>query len=262
MNSQLYQTLTLEYHTDGVVQIAMNRPQVHNAFNEQLIDELHRVFLHVHKDPNARVVVLKGQGKNFSAGADAEWMHRQAQADYQQNLQSAQEMAAMFRAIDACGKPTVACVQGAALGGGSGLVAAVDIVIAHAQAKFGFTEVKLGIVPAVISPFVMRKIGYSHARARFLTGARFSAQEALQIGLVHHVTEDLESQLQEVVKELLSASPQAQQRCKRMIDALYPLQPRAAADLTTQNIAQARASQQGREGLSAFLEKRNPRWTT
>jgi methylglutaconyl-CoA hydratase len=261
MPTDNYSTLKFEVDSRGVARVTLNRPQVHNAFNEQLIDELHRVFLGIHSDPTVRVVVLAGEGKNFSAGADIDWMHRQAQATYEDNLASARQMAAMFQMIDRCNKPTVAAIQGAALGGGSGLAAVVDIVIAQTSAKFGFTEVKLGILPAVISPFVMRKIGYSQARARFLTGARFGAQEAFQIGLAHYVVDDLVAQLELVLGELLSAAPQAQQRCKRLIDAIYPIHPFDVTELTTQNIAQARASDEGREGLGAFLEKRSPNWS-
>jgi methylglutaconyl-CoA hydratase len=261
MPNDNYSTLQFQLDSRGVARIVLNRPEVHNAFNEQLIDELHRVFLGIHTNDSVRVAVLAGQGKNFSAGADIDWMNRQAKSTYQDNLSSARQMASMFQAIDGCSKPTVACIQGAALGGGSGLAAVVDIVIAQTNAKFGFTEVKLGILPAVISPFVMRKIGYSQSRARFLTGARFGSQDALQIGLAHYVADDLDAQLEAVLTELLSAAPMAQQRCKRLIHAIYPMSPFSVMELTTQNIAQARASDEGREGLGAFLEKRSPNWT-
>ncbi|MEW6282376.1 MAG: enoyl-CoA hydratase-related protein [Candidatus Eremiobacterota bacterium] len=255
------QTLTLA-REGPVAQVEMNRPETHNAFNQVLIDEMLEVIERLGSDPAVRVIVLAGRGKNFSAGADVEWMKSQAVATAQENMASGQRMARVFEAIDRCPKPVVARVQGAALGGGSGLVCAVDIAVAHRDAKFGFTEVRLGIIPAVISPFVIRRIGPSAARARFLTGERFGAEEALRIGMVHAVAEDLDVAMERVLRGLLSSAPGAQARTKELVRRVQELPLDQQTAYTAEATALARAAEEGREGLSAFLEKRSPAWAT
>lgn len=236
--------------------VLINRPEVHNAFNLQVVEELHQVFRDL--EPSVRVVVLRGQGKSFSAGADVEWMRGQAVAGEEENRRGARQMAEMFQAIDNCRCPVVGVIQGAALGGGTGLTCAVDIAIAGPKALFGFTEVRLGIVPAVISPYAIRRLGYSKARLHFLLGDRIDAVNAYRLGLVHYLSEDPEAQLAEVLEHLLAGSPTAQARIKPLTRTSYELED--PTDYTIDQITAARAHPDGREGLSAFLEKRTPRW--
>lgn len=244
----------------GVVRVILNRPAVHNAFNQTLIEEMTQVFRELGEDASVRVIILEGTGKNFSAGADLEWMRDQAKASDAENRQTAHDMAHMFQAIDSCPKPVIGKIQGAALGGGSGLTCVVDIAVAAPNAMFGFTEVRLGILPAVISPFVVRKIGYSHARARFLTGSRFPASEALAIGMVHYVAEDLDARVEELVNDLLAGAPQAQQNSKRLVNEIHGSEPSRHEEITVSAISAARSGPEGREGITAFLEKRKPVW--
>ena len=240
--------------------ITMNRPDKHNAFHPDLIRELRDAFLNEGANPQARVVVLAGEGASFSAGADLDWMKSQGQVSEEDNVRSSREMASLFSAIDSCPKPVVARVQGAALGGGSGLVCSVDIAVAGPKALFGFTEVRLGLLAAVISPFVVRRLGYSNTRAKLVTGERFKAEEAYRIGMVHHLADDLDAAVDKVVQELLQGSPQAQQASKELLAEIWDLPRDQQLEPTARAIAAARASSDGREGLSAFLEKRKPRW--
>lgn len=252
---------TIELNRLGpVARVEMNRPENHNAFNLVLIEELSRLFGELSQDPQVRVIVLAGKGKHFSAGADVEWMKAQAHATWDENRTTGRAMAALFESIDRCPKPVVARVQGAALGGGSGLVCAVDLAVASPDARFGFTEVRLGIIPAVISPFVIRKLGISQARARFLTGERFGAEEALRIGMLHGVSEDLDGELEKIVQSLLASAPGAQARTKELVRHVASLPPEQQAEYTAEQTAAARAAEEGREGLAAFLEKRKPGW--
>jgi methylglutaconyl-CoA hydratase len=203
-------------------------------------------------------VVLRGEGKSFSAGADLEWMREQALASEEKNREGAREMAHLFRSIDECRVPVIGAIHGAALGGGTGLTCAVDIALATPTAFFGFTEVRLGIVPAVISPYAIRRLGYSQARQHFLLGGRIPAPEAHRIGLVHYLAEDLHSKVEELVEQLLAGSPAAQSRIKPLARAVYDSAD--PVDFTVEQITQARAHPEGRDGLSAFLEKRPPLW--
>lgn len=250
---------TIQYSCDerGVATVLINRPEVHNAFNLQVVEELHQTFRDLPE--SVRVVVLRGQGKSFSAGADVEWMRGQAVAGQEENRKGARQMAEMFQAIDNCRCPVVAVIQGAALGGGTGLTCAVDIAIAGPKALFGFTEVRLGIVPAVISPYAIRRLGYSKAKLHFLLGDRINAENAYRLGLVHYLSEDPETQLAEVLEHLLAGSPAAQARTKRLARTSYELED--PTDFTIDQITAARAHPDGREGLSAFLEKRAPKWS-
>jgi methylglutaconyl-CoA hydratase len=229
----------------------MARPERRNAFDAALIDELAAAFADV---GDARAVVLSGDGPSFSAGADVEWMRSSVDVSFDENVADALRLRAMLDAIDSCPAPVVGRVQGHALGGGCGLVACCDVVIAEPAAQFAFSEVKLGIVPAVISPFALAKIGPSAARRYFLTGERFSAGEALRIGLIHEVTDDLDGAVERVVRELFTAGPSAARAAKDLARAPQ------SADETARLIAAHRTSEEGQEGLHAFLEKRPPSW--
>jgi methylglutaconyl-CoA hydratase len=243
----------LQVERDGaVLRVTMARPDRRNAFDTALIDELARAFADV---GDVRAVVLAGEGKSFSAGADVEWMRSSVDLSYEENVADALRLRAMLDAIDGCPAPVVARVQGHALGGGCGLVACCDIVVAEPGAQFAFSEVKLGIVPAVISPFALAKIGPGAARRFFVTGERFTADVALRIGLVHEVAGDIGAAVERLVAELLTAGPDAARAAKQLARA--PL----AADETAERIAAQRTSAEGQEGLRAFLEKRPPRWT-
>jgi methylglutaconyl-CoA hydratase len=242
--------LRIERET-GVLRVAMGRPERRNAFDAALIDELAATFADV---GDARAVVLSGDGPSFSAGADVEWMRSSVDLSYDENVADALRLRAMLDAIDSCPAPVVGRVQGHALGGGCGLVACCDIAVAEPTAQFAFSEVKLGIVPAVISPFALAKIGTTAARRYFVTGERFSATEALRIGLIHEVTDDLDGAVERVVGELLSAGPSAARAAKELARA-----PQSAEE-TAERIAAHRTSQEGQEGLRAFLEKRSPGW--
>ena len=253
---------TISIENRGPVRwLTMSRPDRHNAFNPLLIAELKEAFLAAGSDPAVRAIVLAGEGASFSAGADLDWMKGQGEASEEENVSSAKEMGELFRVIDRCPKPVVARVQGAALGGGAGLVCSVDIAVAGSKALFGFTEVRLGLVAAVISPFVVRRLGLSNSRAKLLTGERFDAAEAYRIGLVHHYAEDLDGELERVLASLLKGSLQAQKASKELLSAVWELPHEEQLEVTAQVIARARASCDGREGLSAFLEKRKPIWS-
>jgi methylglutaconyl-CoA hydratase len=242
----------LRVERDGpVLRVTLARPDRRNAFDASLIAELAEAFVDVGR---ARAVVLAGEGPSFSAGADVEWMRSSVDLSFDDNVADANALRRMLGAIDGCSAPVVARVQGHALGGGVGLVAAADIAIAAPDAVFAFSEVKLGIIPAVISPFALAKIGPGAARRYFVTGESFDAQTALRIGLVHEVADDLDAAVDRVVGELLSAGPQAARWAKRLVREL-PDGPE-----TARWIAGRRASDEGQEGLRAFLEKRPPAW--
>jgi methylglutaconyl-CoA hydratase len=252
--------------------VTMARPEVHNAFNETLIAELHAAFNGLATDNAVRVVILAGEGKSFSAGADLDWMRRMSQAGEAENRNDAERLAAMLRAVAGCPKPVVARVQGAAIGGGAGLAAAADIAIAAESAHFAFAEVRLGIAPATIAPHVIAKTGPGRALPLFLTGERISASHAHAIGLVHRTVPDadLDAAVEDIVQALLAGSPAAQAAIKRMlprVDALLTAPVPGIGfvsevdEYTSQLIATLRASPEGREGVAAFLEKRKPGWT-
>ncbi len=242
----------LRIERDGaVLRITLARPDRRNAFDAAVIAELAEAFVNVGR---ARAVVLAGEGKSFSAGADVDWMRASADLSYEENVADANALRAMLEAIDGCPAPVVARVQGHALGGGAGLVAAADVAIAAPDAVFAFSEVKLGIIPAVISPFALAKIGPGQARRWFLTGERFDAETALRIGLVHEVATDLDGAVERVVSELLSAGPLAVRWAKRLV------RERPDGPETARWIAERRTSDEGQEGLRAFLERRPPSW--
>jgi len=248
---------------EGAVEhLVLERPDVHNAFDEEMIREITWWAESVAADHEVRAIVLCGAGPSFCAGADLRWMAKMVQYSRDQNVQDATDAARMFLALDRLPLPVIARVHGAALGGGAGLCAVADIVIAADDAVFGFTEVKLGIIPAVISPFVIAKIGRSAARELFLTGRRFDASHALQIGLVHAVVpaEDLDGEVARYVRELLGAAPGAVAAIKALIPDVHRRGPAEATTVTCEALAERRASAEGQDGLRAFLEKRKPGW--
>ena len=250
---------------EGAVEhLALNRPEVRNAFNEELIAELADWAARIGRDPEARVVVLSGRGPVFCAGADVAWMARAVQFSEEENLRDATAASSMFTAINSLPLPVVGRVHGAALGGGGGLAAVCDVVVAGEDAVFGFTEVKLGILPAVIAPFVLEKIGRSAARELFLTGARFTAMRAREIGLVHAVVPEaaIDETVAAAVRELLTNGRDAMAAAKALIREVWGRPIDEAGPITAKAIARRRVSPEGREGLTAFLEKRQPRWST
>jgi methylglutaconyl-CoA hydratase len=242
----------LRIERDGdVLRVTLARPATRNAFDAALITELSEAFVDV---GTARAVVLSGDGPSFCAGADVDWMRASADLDVETNVADANAMRRMFEAVDACPAPVVAVVQGHALGGGIGLVACSDVVIAEPRAVFAFSEVKLGIIPAVISPFALRKIGESAARRYFVTGERFDAATALRIGLVHEVVDDLAGGLDRALSEIRTAGPRAARHAKRLV------LDRPDGPETARWIAERRTSDEGQEGLRGFLERRRPSW--
>jgi methylglutaconyl-CoA hydratase len=237
----------------GILRITLAKPERRNAFDAALISELHEAFADV---GDARVVVLAGDGPSFCAGADVEWQRSSIDLTFDENVEDALRLNRMLEAVDSCPAPLVARVQGYALGGGSGLVACTDVVVAAPDATFGFTEVRLGIIPAVISPFVFAKIGAGAARRLFLTGERFDAETALRIGLVQEIGEDLDAAVEHVVAEILKSGPEATRAAKRLARE----RPADGEELA-RIAAGLRSGAEGQEGLRAFLEKRAPNWT-
>jgi methylglutaconyl-CoA hydratase len=257
--------VSARWGSDGVVRVALNRPERRNAFDERMIAELTDHFGTIAaSDPAAvRLVVIEGAGPVFCAGADVGWMGRAGRLGWDDNVADAERMAAMLEAIDACPVPVIARVHGAALGGGAGICAVADRVVAERGTRFGFTEVRVGIVPAVIGPFVLRKIGETHARATFLVGDRFDAAEAHRMGLVHEVadgTEDLDRRVEALVAEALLAAPGAARVAKRTIRELRGRDAAASRALTTETIARQRGTDEARAGFEALLARRPPPW--
>ena len=256
-----YKTLLVERDGD-VLDVTLNRPDVHNAFNDELIAEAIDLFSTL--DPaSARAVVLRGTGPNFCAGADLNWMSRMVSYTREENVRDSSLLAKMYALINECPLPVIGRIQGAAIGGGVGLVSVCDIAIATADAKFGLSEVKLGILPAVISPYVIGKIGESQARALFLTGERFDAERALRIGLVHRVvadTEALDAALADTLKQLRSSGPEAVRECKKLIAFVSANELADAVPYTIDTIATRRVSPEGQQGMTAFLSKQKAPW--
>jgi len=254
-----YNTLLIE-EGDGVLTVTLNRPEVHNAFNDELISEAIDLFQNI-GSRNTRAVVLRGTGTNFCAGADLNWMSKMVSYTRDQNIHDSSLLAKMYALMNECPVPLIGVVQGAAIGGGVGLVAVCDVVIAKPDTKFGLSEVKLGILPAVISPYVIAKIGTSHARALFLTGERFDAERALRIGLVHRVTEDVDAALAETLKQLETSGPEAVRECKKLIAFVSTNEAAEAIPYTIEAIATRRVSEEGQQGMQAFLKKEKAPWT-
>lgn len=247
---------------DEVLWITFNRPQVHNAFNSESILELTDVFERIKEDESVRVVVLTGEGKSFCAGADINWMREIIRYSFDQNLEESLQLAEVLHKIYTFPKPTIAMVNGAAIGGGTGFLSVCDIAVAAEEAKFGLSEVKIGLVPAAISPYVVRKIGESKAREYFLTGQRITAHKAVEIGLINEVVpkDKLEARVEELIEQFLASGPEAIASCKELILNVPRMSLEEVKEYTARMIANLRISDEGQEGMSAYLEKRKPRW--
>nr|WP_151982286.1 enoyl-CoA hydratase/isomerase family protein [Acinetobacter guerrae] len=259
-----YQFLQLEQQAQ-VAYVWLNRPELHNAFNTLVIEELHACFNSLNTRNDIRVVVLAGRGKSFSAGADLNWMKQAGQASASENEADALKLAQMLHALATLQQPTIARVQGIAFGGGMGLASACDICIASTEAKFATSEVRLGLAPSTISPYVIRAIGARQASRYFLTAERISAHEAKQIGLVHEVAdaENLDQKVQEMIDALLLGGPQAQAASKQLIHLVsHQVMNDDLLKQTAQHIAQVRQGSEAKEGLNAFLNKQQPAWTS
>ncbi len=247
---------------DHILTVRLNRPQVHNALNPRLIRELTSIFEETAYRPDVRVVILTGAGRSFCAGADLAYMRAAADYDFEENVLDGQAIFDLMLAVDRCPKPVVGRINGAAIGGGVGLVSCCDMVVAVERAKFAFSEVRLGLVAAVISPFVLRKIGPGSARRLILTGERFDAAEAYRIGLVDHLVSeaDLDEMVANQVAMLLEGAPGAQASAKELIRTVSQLPEEEQRRYTAEILAGRRDSDEGREGMSAFLQKRRSDW--
>ncbi|MBC7385581.1 MAG: enoyl-CoA hydratase/isomerase family protein [Cryobacterium sp.] len=263
----VYQSLKVSLDSRGVLFVALNRPEIRNAFNETIISELTLVFGKRALAPDVRIIVFSGEGTIFSAGGDLNWMKKSVELPFEGNLEDTTRLTRMFALMNECPKPVVGAIHGAAIGGGVGLTAICDIAIATKETQFSLSEVRLGIVPACIGPFVISKIGASHARALFMSAERFSASKAKEIGLVHEVVEDrmaLEKAIERTVSNMLQCGPHAMAAAKKLILDLSLAERRAgipdAMDYVARMLAELRISSEGQEGLRAFLEKRKPAW--
>jgi methylglutaconyl-CoA hydratase len=249
-------------HQPGVVTVTMNRPGEHNALNGQLIEELTRTFRRLAERKDVRVIILTGNGRSFCAGADLKNTEAAAEAGFDRALEKGRAIFDLMWVVDSCPIPVIARVNGSAIGGGMGLVSCADIVVAVDRASFGFSEVRLGLIPAVISPFVLTKIGTSTVRELFLTGERFDAHQASEIGLVHWVVPEVEldERVAERTEQLLSGAPGAHAAVKLLLREAKSRPEDAARDYTSELFARRIVSEEGREGVRAFLEKRRPEW--
>ena len=256
-------SVRIERRNDGVATVLMARPKVFNAFDESMILELDVAFKTLEDDPHVRVIVLAGEGKHFSAGADLQWMQRASEADAEWNLQDARKFAAMLGRIEQCKKPTIARVQGAALGGGVGLACVCDIAIASEDASFAVSEAKFGILPSVIGPYLTNAVGKRQAKRLALTTERISASTALGIGLVQETapSSDLDATVERTVQSLLVGAPGAQREIKVLFAQLNVAQVTSEVrELTAQTIARVRGTREAKEGFAAFISKRPPNW--
>lgn len=244
------------------LEVVFNRPELHNAFNDTMIAEVTEVFQKI-DTKKFQLVVLRAEGKSFCAGADLNWMKSMVSYSQAENMQDSQKLAQMFQTINDCPLPVIAICHGSALGGGVGVLSACDYVLASDSALFGLTEVRLGLLPAVISPYVIAKIGESQARAYFMSGERFSAKDAYHMGLVHKVVSDIESEAKNVIESFLKAAPEAAMIAKSLAKIVVANLENTNFDLqkyTCEVIAKKRISQEGQEGMKALLEKRQPNW--
>ncbi len=247
----------------GVMKITLNRPDNHNALNPEMIQGLKQIFQNLDQNDDVRVVVLTGAGRSFCAGADLAYMRETSDYSFQDNVAEGESLFDLMQAVDECSKPVIGRINGTTIGGGLGLISCCDITIAVSRAKFGFSETRLGLVPAVISPFVLAKIGPGNGRELYLTAERFDAVHAQKIGLINHVVEDeaeLDSKVQERLDQLLLGAPGALAAAKELIRTVAYPPKEMAREYTARLLALRRASEEGREGMSSFLEKRKPSW--
>jgi methylglutaconyl-CoA hydratase len=257
-----YKTLLIE-HNDRWAVIWFNRPKVHNAFDETMIAELNQAMEELKNDPTVRILVFRGKGKSFCAGADLNWMKRMSEFDYQQNLEDSRELANLIYGIYTFPKPTIAVLHGAVIGGGNGIASACDFAICEKDTIFSLSEVKIGLVPSVIGPYVIKRIGEYKARELMLSGKRIKGEEAAHIHLVNgaYSEDKLEEELREMISLLLTSGPEAMRMCKQLIhDVVNHLTLEEAKEYTARIIADVRASDEGKEGIASFLEKRKPKW--
>ncbi len=248
---------------DGIAQVSLNRQEIHNAFNEEMIEELREAYTDLDTNFDVRVVVMQGAGNSFCSGADFNWMKDVAKYSYDENLKESNNLSACFYAIYTCSKPTIAVVHGVAIGGANGLLAACDFVAAEAETVFSLSEVKIGIVPACISPYVVKRIGEYHARETMLTGKRFNGLKAKDMGLVNFsgTLDEVDNYVAEVIDAIQSSGPVAVSTCKQLLDKLTNMWSFDEARVhTAEMIAQLRQSEEGQEGMDAFLNKRSPDW--
>lgn len=256
-----YDTVALSI--DGrIARVTLNRPEIHNAFNEVMIAELLEVFQKLKNDEKLRVVILSGEGKSFCAGADIHWMKKMKNYTYQENFEDALALANLMYEMFSFPKPLVGRINGAAIGGGTGLVSVCDIVVAAEDAKFSFSEVKIGLVPACISPYILNRVGFTKANILFLTGERFDAHRALDVGLVEEVVplSILDRRVDRLAEELISSGPQALATAKKLLRDIPQMAMEEKRRHSAEVLAKLRISDEGQEGLAAFLEKRKPRW--
>jgi len=246
----------------AIARVVLNRPDIRNAFNDVMIRELRQAFAELKQAADLRVVVLTGEGKAFCAGADLHWMRKVLTYSYEENYADSLELAQLMREVYDLPRPVIGRINGAAIGGGTGLVAVCDITIAADDALFSFSEVKIGLVPACISPYVLKRVGERYGREYFLTGERLSAHKACGCGLINRVVPaaELDQAVSEVVQSLLSSGPEALATCKRMVRAVGDMTLDEAGPFTADMIARLRMSAEGQEGMSAFLERRKPSW--
>jgi len=264
-NISIYKTIKVTTDKQGVTAVIMSRPEVHNAFNAEMIVELTSAFEALEKNPETKIIVLQSEGESFSAGADINWMKDMVKATQAENQEDSLKLATLMRTINFCGKAVIAKVQGLALGGGVGLIACCDIVIANEQAKFGLTEAKLGLVPAVISPYVVDAISARRSRRYFQTAEIFSAQKGYQMGLISEICplEQLDEFVNKQIKFLLSTGPSAKLISKKLVHSVVSRtvpQQKKLDNYTTQVIASVRVSPEGQHGLKSFLDKKKPKW--
>ena len=256
-----YATIAYE-KKDAVAQVSFNRPEIHNAFNSTVISELLDIFRMIGHDKELRVVVLTGTGKSFCAGADLNWMRGVITQSFDENLAEAHALADLFYTIYSLRQPVIARVNGAAIGGGTGFVAVCDLAVAAKSATFSFSEVKIGVVPACIGPYVVKKIGEGRSRELFITGERMTAERALQVGLVNRMVEDdqLDAAVDQYVQSLISSGPEAVAMAKKLVAEVPQMTPDQFRPFTAEMIARLRVSDEGQEGMDAFLNKRKPSW--
>ena len=255
---------TIKYEKDNQIgRVIFNRPEIHNAFNATLIDEMSELFNELAKDDSLRVIVLTGEGKSFCAGADLNWMKRVTTQSFEENLKESNDLASLFNKIYNFHCPVIGSINGAAIGGGVGFVAVCDIAIAAETARFSFSEVKIGLVPACIGPYVINKIGEGKAREYFITGERMKGKKAYKIGLVNDCVED--DQLDETINKLIgvikTSGPEAVAVAKQLCSSVPKMSPEEYKPFTAEMIAKLRVSDEGQEGMNAFLEKRKPKWS-
>jgi len=254
---------TVSYEKDGrVARVTFCRPEIHNAFNSTVISEMADVFKQIEADQDIRVVLLTGEGKSFCAGADLNWMKSVVDQTYEQNLSESNDLADLFYQMYTCTRPIVGRINGAAIGGGTGFVAVCDIALAAESAKFSFSEVKIGVVPACIGPYVIRKLGEGKARELFITGERMKAGRAYEVGLVNKVVEDdrLDDEVDRLINTILTSGPNAVATAKRLVSEVPAMTPEQFKPYTAEMIAKLRLSDEGQEGMNAFLSKRKPSW--